>query len=266
MKPSYTILLLVLWLAVATACTSTTAEVPRIQRAEEVIAYNLGQQLQWDLEDDNLHGAMSAALIKDGELLWTQAFGWVGPESSDRATDSTLFRIGSITKSFTAFLMLQLHEEGVIRLDDPIENYLPEVRQLRGYAQHAPFTFLQLASHTAGLQREPDWEEANRGPIGAWEEKLIEALAFTGFADAPGTQYRYSNIGYGILGLALGRAAQEPFIELVQRKIFDPLGMQHSYFVVPEEQMRHLARGLEGGPFGELRTDIPEEEHAGRGY
>ncbi|MEL6535637.1 MAG: serine hydrolase domain-containing protein [Bacteroidota bacterium] len=248
------------------ACTSAPAEVPPNAIQEEAIVFSFEQQLRWDLEDDHIRGAMAAALVKEGEILWTKGFGWVSPDSEVAVNDSTLFRIGSITKTFTAFLMLQLHEEGVIELDQPVETYLPEVRDISGYAEAKPFTFLQLASHTAGLQREPDWEEAATGPISEWEAKLVQALPYTSFAAQPGERYLYSNIGYGILGMALARAAGEPFISLVQRKIFQPLGMHQSYFVVPEASQRHLAQGLEGGPFGELRRDIPAEEHAGRGY
>jgi CubicO group peptidase (beta-lactamase class C family) len=111
-------------------------------------------------------------------------------------------------------------------------------------------------------------ENADAGPIEEWENKVLRSIPTTSFEFKPGERFSYSNIGYGVLGVALSRAANEPFIEMVEEKIFKPLQMENSFFVVPEHKMKDLAQGIGGGPFGdeELDLDRPQKEHRGRGY
>jgi CubicO group peptidase (beta-lactamase class C family) len=177
-----------------------------------------------------------------------------------------IYRAGSISKSFTAFLMMQLAEEGLIKLTDPIELYFPEIRNLKGYSDSTKITFLQLATHTSGLTREPELDGADSGSIENWENKIIESIPKTYFENRLGEEFSYSNIGYGILGLSLSRAAKRPFAELVNEKIFVPLKMDNSYFQIPADKTTRLAKGMDGGPFGEIDMETPKIEHDGRGY
>ena len=162
--------------------------------------------------------------------------------------------------------MMQLSDEGIIQLSDPVELYLPEIRNLLGYSDSTKVTFLQLASHTSGFSREPQLENADSGPIVDWERKVVTSIPTTYFIGKPGTKYSYSNIGFGILGLALSRAAGKPFMQLVQQKIFVPLDMKRSFYVIPEDLEEKLAVGMEGGPSEIIDTESPRVEHNGRGY
>src|SRR5690349_14413280 len=90
----------------------------------ESIVDDFEKQLQKDVKDDNIGGSISAAIIKEDKIVWSKAFGWSDRENEILADTSTIYRTGSITKSFTAFLLMQLVEEGVIKLNDPIEIYL----------------------------------------------------------------------------------------------------------------------------------------------
>ena len=87
----------------------------------------------------------------------------------------------------------------------------------------------------------------------------------TSFASKPGERYSYSNIGYGILGFALSRAAEEPFEELVTDHLFTPAKMQSSFFVIPEELRKRVAVGT-ANRGSETNLEVPEREHLGRGY
>ncbi|MGE5462799.1 MAG: serine hydrolase domain-containing protein [Syntrophothermus sp.] len=225
-------------------------------------------QLRKDLQDDNINGSMSAAVVEKDTVIWANAFGPIHRNGDRPADANTIYRSGSITKSFTAFLMMQLVEEGTMALDQPVENYLPEIRQIDGYSNTSRFTVHQLASHTAGLVREPKLDKADAGPIERWEEKVLQSIPQTSFEAKPGEKFSYSNIGYGILGLALSRAAKRPFIEMIEQRIFQPLQMDNSFFVVPEHKLGNLAQGMGGGPFGDEEIDFegPQKEHAGRGY
>jgi CubicO group peptidase (beta-lactamase class C family) len=203
----------------------------------------------------------------DGDLVWARGFGWADRDGRTPMGTSVLSRIGSISKSVTAVLMMRLVDRGVVSLDDPVERYLPEVRGLADPKPGTPpITLRQLASHTAGLMREPRLEGAAAGPIGQWEGKVLASIPTTGFEHAPGERYLYSNIGFGILGLTLSRAAGRPFMELVEEEVFQPLGMTGSTFVVGDELAPRLAAGYQNGRDGTIDAVAPAREHAGRGY
>jgi CubicO group peptidase (beta-lactamase class C family) len=232
----------------------------------ETIIHEFENDLKSDLIKDSLDGSISAAIVSEDKVIWTKAFGYANREKEILADTATIYRAGSISKSFTAFLMMQLIDDGIVKLNDPVELYLPEIRNLLGYSDTTKITFLQLASHTAGLCREPQLENADSGPIDLWERKIIASIPTTYFISKPGTKYNYSNIGFGILGLALSRAAGKPFMELIQEKIFIPLKMTQSSYVIADESNGSLAVGMEGGPTETIDTESPHAEHKGRGY
>jgi CubicO group peptidase (beta-lactamase class C family) len=203
-----------------------------------------GERLSNDVEKDNVHGSISAAIIKNGKVIWKGAFGYVTRDKDIAADTNTIYRIGSITKTFTAVILMQLVEERKIKLDDPVEKYLPEIKSLKGYSDKTIITLHQLASHTAGLEREPEMPGAVLGPVDQWESKLLSCIPYTSFNTSPGTGYHYSNIGYALLGLTLERAMGIPYIEMVQQRIFIPLHMDNTFFSVPENKMAELAEGI----------------------
>lgn len=179
---------------------------------------------------------------------------------------ASISRTGSISKSVTAVLMMRLVDGGVVGLDDPVEEYLPEMELIRDARPEAPaVTFRHLASHTAGIIREPELTGAASGPIGQWEDKVVSSLAATRYDSVPGARYTYSNIGFGALGLALSRAAGRPFTDLVEEQVFAPLGMTGSTFVIGDLEPR-LARGYVNRRDGTVDAGQPAEEHEGRGY
>jgi CubicO group peptidase (beta-lactamase class C family) len=232
------------------------------------IVEELENQLKKDIRDDNLNGSISAAIIKGDKTIWSQAFGPVNVKEDRPADTNTIYRAGSIAKSFTAFLMMLLVQDGTLDLDQPVENGFPEIRKLEGYSDSRRITFRQIASHTSGLIREPKLEKADSGPIEEWENKVLQSIPLTSFEFEPGERFSYSNIGYGILGVALSHLAQAPFTELVEKRILQPLHMENSFYVVPEHKLKNLAQGIGGGPFGDeqVNLDGPQAEHQGRGY
>ncbi|HEX6889593.1 MAG TPA: serine hydrolase domain-containing protein [Chryseolinea sp.] len=223
-------------------------------------------ELRMDLGKDSIDGSISAAIVSGDNIIWSTALGYADRVNKVPADTSTIYRAGSISKSFTAFLMMRLVEKGTIKLTDPVDLYLPEIRKLRGYSDSTRITFLQLASHTSGLCREPQLEDADVGRIDDWEEKLIASIPTCYFIGRPGSRYEYSNIGFGILGLALSRATGKPFMQLMQNEVFVPLKMRRSFYVIPESLTAKLALGMEGGPTEVIDTESPKAEHLGRGY
>lgn len=213
-------------------------------------------------------GSISAAIVKEDKIIWSKAFGVSNIDNNTIVDTSTIYRIASISKPITAFLMMQLVQEEIISLDDPIEQYLPEVRKIKGYSDSTKITFRLLASHISGLSEEPGLKSASSGPIEEWEDKVLESIPETSFQNQPGEMWVYSNIGYAILGLALSRAANKSFIELVQEEIFTPLHMNNSFYKIPIDKMPKLSRGIEvkASLLGIVDRKTPEKEIEGRGY
>ena len=219
-----------------------------------------------DVADDGA-GGIAAGVMVDGDLVWADAWGLADRDTREAMLPSSVSRTGSISKSVTAVLMMILVDEGVIELDDPVSRYFPEIDGLQDRrADTQDVTFRHLASHTAGLVREPDWPESVVGPIDEWERRILQSIPRTAFDSIPGARYQYSNIGFGMLGLALSRAAERPFIDLVEEKIFVPLGMTGSSFIVEGAELGpRLAQGYTVRD-GSVSGEAPAREHAGRGY
>jgi CubicO group peptidase (beta-lactamase class C family) len=213
-------------------------------------------------------GVVSVAVFRGDRVVWQKGWGWADIENLEAGTASSIGRTGSISKSFTGILLMQLVERGLVDLDGSVAEHLPEILELRDPpVDPATITFRQLASHTAGLQREPDLPGAATGPIQRWREQILASIPTTGFLTRPGTGYAYSNIGYGMLGLALERAAGVDFMALMDQLIFAPLGMDDTFFVL--ESPDHIARmsvGYARSRDGRISAERATREHFGRGY
>jgi CubicO group peptidase (beta-lactamase class C family) len=238
---------------------------PAPPSAAAAVIDGLRAELRADVAADNV-GGITAAVVAGDRLVWAEGFGWADRDKHVPAGIETIYRIGSISKSFTAVVMCQLVDRKVIALDDPVERYLPEVRGFSKLVAGAkPITFRQLASHTGGLIREPVLPDAASGPIAEWEAKVLASIPKTSFDSTPGTKYSYSNIGYGVLGLALSRAASVPFMKLVEDGIFTPLGMTSSTYIIDDRLRPWLSVGYANSARG-IDADLPAREHLGRGY
>jgi CubicO group peptidase (beta-lactamase class C family) len=226
----------------------------------------LDAQASKEFAKDNF-ASVTLGVVSGSGLVWSKSYGWADIEKKAPAAKDTLYRIGSVTKEFTALMLLQLVQEGKVHLSDPVEKYFPEINKIQGRFPGAPpITLVQLATHMSGLDREPeDTETFLVGPVADWEKVLIAALPKTRYAFEPGTHYSYSNIGYAALGAALSRAAGQPYVEYVTQRIFKPLGMTSSFFE-PNDQIRaRIARGYINEE-GKIDAETAEREHRGRGY
>jgi CubicO group peptidase (beta-lactamase class C family) len=214
-------------------------------------------------------GSITVGVIAGSELVWTRSVGYADMKSHRVANRNTVYRIGSITKPFTAVMLMQLVAAGKVRLSDPVERDFPEVRQITSRPEGAaPFTFLQLATMTAGLAREPDevgpfWT----GRVSTWEKQLLDALPHTSYISRPGTEYSYSNIGYAILGAALSRVAGVPYVDWERSRVLKPLGMDRTRFEIDPAIAADVAVGYEVKGDGTLDDQTAAREaRDGRGY
>jgi len=167
--------------------------------------------------------------------------------AQDTPDGGTIFEIGSVTKVFTGLLLADLAEQGIVGLDDPLASHLPSWVRVptRGDRQ---ITLGELASHAAGLPRDPTgtlgrWLGDRRNPYAALSvEELYAGLARTR-PRRRGGRAKYSNLGAGLLGVALACAAGQPYEELVRQRICRPLGMADTMITPTGEQTARLATG-----------------------
>jgi CubicO group peptidase (beta-lactamase class C family) len=213
-------------------------------------------------------GSLVVGVVDGGKLAWTKSWGHADTAARRPVSDGTYYRIGSITKQFTGLMLLQLAEHGTVRLSDPVVKYVPEFSQVKSpYPDAPPITLVQLATMTSGLAREPSGAfDHSVGPVSKWESIVLDVLPRVTYAHEPGTKFLYCNIGYALLGVALGRAANRPYTEYVREHILLPLGMTSTTWE-PTPQMRPLlARGYAVDRAGNIDTTGPEKEWDGRGY
>jgi D-alanyl-D-alanine carboxypeptidase len=175
----------------------------------------------------------AAVAVTDCERLLAHIlYGFADKDAEAPVTELTLFEIGSISKSFTAIALLQMQEEGLVNLEQPIGKYLPwfNVR-----SKYEPISLHHLLSHTAGIIRGTDF--TTESTFEAW------ALRDTQTSAPPGEFFHYSNLGYKVLGLVIERLMDRPYGEIIQQRILDPLGMTASHPVITHETRRNLAVG-----------------------
>jgi D-alanyl-D-alanine-carboxypeptidase/D-alanyl-D-alanine-endopeptidase len=175
-------------------------------------------------------------------------YGRLRAGAQDLPDGGTIFEIGSITKVFTGLLLADLAEQGMVGLDDPLAGYLPAWVRAPTVGGHQ-ITLGDLASHAGGLPRDPKgtlgrWLRDRRNPHAALSvEDLYAGLARTRLRRRPGERVKYSNLGAGLLGDALARAAGRSYEELVRERICLPLGMRDTLITPTGEQAARLATG-----------------------
>lgn len=220
-----------------------------------------------ELAKDSL-GSATVGIISGAELIWAKSFGYADMEKKVPASTDSVYRIGSITKQFTALMLLQLIQDGKVHLTDSVEKYFPDVNKVQGRMPwFPPITLVQLATMTSGLDREPaDLPKYLKGPVSDWEKVTISALPQVKYLYEPDTHFYYSNIGYAILGATLGRAAGEPYVDYVKDRIFASLQMTHTAFEPDPQIQPNIAKGYDVGQDGKVDAETPAREHQGRGY
>lgn len=181
-------------------------------------------------------------LVSDnGAVILKKGYGFANFEWDIPNAPDTKFRLGSITKQFTAMLVMQQVERGKIRLDDPVVRYLPEYPK----PQSEKVTIRHLLTHTSGT---PNYTEIpgflrDRNPYPL--EKLVATFSSLPLDFEPGTQWKYSNSGYVLLGAILQKATGTPYEQLLEENIFHPLGMKNSGYDHSESILKKRAAGYE---------------------
>jgi CubicO group peptidase (beta-lactamase class C family) len=163
-------------------------------------------------------------IIIDGELAHAGTTGVRDVTSNTPVDADTVFRIASMTKSFTAMAILKLRDEGKLALDDPAERYVPEMKTLRYPTSDSPrITIRHLLTHSEGFPEDNPWGDQQ---LSETDESLSRMIrGGIPFSTAPGTAYEYSNYGFAILGRVVSAVAKQSYDDYVTKNILQPLGM-----------------------------------------
>ena len=184
-----------------------------------------------------------AALVLDAETtVLRKGYGFANTETEVLNTPDTRFGVGSMSKSFTALVILQLAEQGKLDLDDTIADHMPDYRRDVGESA----TLRQLLAHTDGIPNYTQNADFKRPFEGM--ETTAEYIARYCSGDpafAPGTQYRYGNAGYSILGAIVERVAGKPFDEVVAEQVLEPLDLTRTGFIRHGTSIDGMSDGYE---------------------
>lgn len=186
-------------------------------------------------------------LVAQGDhVLLERAYGEANVEWGIHNTPATRFRLGSVTKQFTAASVLLLQERGKLKVSDPIGQYLPDLP----VAWHA-VTIRQLLTHTAGIHSFTDVPQyAGMERQATRPADILAAVRDLPLDFAPGSRFAYSNSGYVVLGMLVEQAGGMPYAQFIQRNIFDPLGMKDSGYDSNATLVARRAAGYVAGPHG----------------
>ena len=168
----------------------------------------------------------SVLVADNGKVIYKKGLGLANMEWNIPNDPDTKFRLGSITKQFTATLILQLVEQGKIKLDGKLSDYLPDYRKDTG----AKITIHNLLSHTSGVPSYTSvpgfFQNVSRNPFAV--DDFIKKYASENLEFEPGTKFVYSNSGYFLLGSVVEKVTGKPYEQVLKENIFDPLGMKNS--------------------------------------
>jgi CubicO group peptidase (beta-lactamase class C family) len=241
-RPSIAVLLTLTAALRAASAQSTTAGFPADRAGRLASAIPEIDRLMSTFAQRAHVPGIAYGIIVDGRVVHIGTAG-VRETSTRSAVDTgTVFRIASMTKSFTALSILKLRDEGKLSLDVPAERYVPELARLRYPTTDSPtLTLRLLLSHSAGFPEDNPWGDQQLAVSDAELARMIERGI--PFSTSPGTGYEYSNFGFAILGRVVANVSGMPYARYVRERILLPLGMTSTTLQAAQVPAARLAHG-----------------------
>ena len=248
---SEVIALTCLWPGLTLMAQQATAQLDKNDPEIRAVLAQIESDIEKGRQEKKLAG-LSVAIVYDQDVLLSKGFGFADIDKKVPADQTTVYRVGSVTKLFTALMLMQLRDAGKLNLDDPIEKYLPEFKIKSRFPDARPATFRQVVAHYSGLPIEPpmaiEYENPEKFPP---VEEQLKSLKDVEMVVPAMSRFAYSNLGYNIMGLALARVAKQPYTQFVDQRILKPLGMHQSGFALTESMKSRFAVGYKAaGPNG----------------
>lgn len=193
----------------------------------------------------------STLIVKDGEIVWIESYGYANTNLATPFTDTTSLMIASISKVFTGIAIMQLYENGLIGLDDDINNYLPFDIKIPNYTSY-PITFRMLLTHTSSIKdgnAMDNYYNWSGDPTISLADCMERYFSLTGidynstgnfFNKKPGTIYKYSNMAIALEGYLVELISSMPFHQYCNQNIFNPLCMDNTHWYLSEYQNTNM--------------------------
>lgn len=192
---------------------------------------------------------LSVVIISGGQEVYKKGFGYADPGADKLVDDNTVFELGSNSKAFTALAALKLEQDGKLKLDDPVDKYLPWFRMkyagqlgARAIDDYVPITLSQLMYHTSGIP----FQSIRDIPASDSDDsirKTVEALLGYRLDFYPGTAFSYATMNYDVLGLVIEQASGMKFEDYVAKEVLAPLGLTESSLARTGEPPAQMAQG-----------------------
>lgn len=190
--------------------------------------------------DKNIPG-IALGLIKDGKLVNTFGVGEISLGTKKVPNEKSIFRIASMTKSFTATAIILLRDRNLLRLDDPITKYLPWTKSIGIPESGAEISIRDLLTMGAGFPTDDPWGDRQENmSYQDFDELVSEGISF---ARNPRTGFEYSNLGYALLGRIISKASGVDYFDFIQKEIFNKLDMKNTSFDERESKKEFKADG-----------------------
>lgn len=220
-----------------------TVRVKKIEAAFPII-----EEIYKSHAEKNHFPGLAFGLVVDGKLVFSGSTGFTDIKKKIPATTKSMFRIASMSKSFTSLALLKLRDEGKLNLDDPVYKFIPEMKKNLLLTKDAvPITIRHLMTHAAGFPEDNPWGDRQ---LADTDKELIDLInKGTFFSNAPGIAYEYSNLGFALQGYLIKKITGIPYQQYINEKIFKPLGMMNTkweYAEVPAGQLAHGYRWQNG--------------------
>lgn len=216
----------------------------------------LKDYLSWSIADklkQHKVRGLSIAVVDDQKIVWAKGFGLADEANHLPASSQTVYRIGSLSKVITATEIMRLHQSGKINIDHPVSDYITDFSIKSRFDNTGPITLRALLSHHSGLPSDIIAGMWVQHPASLAE--LTHAISNESLASPPGTQYKYSNIGFSLLGRVIEIAENRPFSSAIGENLLQPLGMYSSAFELKALTEKRYAKGYRTGQEAE-RTPL----------
>ncbi len=188
---------------------------------------------------------MSVGIVKDQELIWSKGYGFLDMKKNLRTTSGTIYSICSISKLFTSIAIMQLYEDGKLRLDDSVSTILPGFNIHQQFPESGPITIRSLLTHSSGLPRESDYPYWT-GPdyIFPTQEQVYDKLGKQETLYPASTYFQYSNLGMTLLGEVVEKISGKPYDEYITENILKPLRLTNTLTYLPQQKWgKEMATG-----------------------
>lgn len=206
----------------------------------DLIKNEITQLAKTEMKRHKITG-LSLALVNDEEIIWTISLGYADRKNKIPVTADSLFKVGSISKLFTATAVMQLAEQGKIEIDKPLQTYIPEFSMKTRYPNTEPITIRSIMAHRSGIPG--NYLPALLNPKYPYFTAILNDIKDEYVAYPPNYITAYSNLAVDLLGVLVERVSGQKFNDYITEHILKPLEMFHSSFELREEMKPFLSKG-----------------------